>query len=94
MVEGDGDGMRSDGFVAIAVAVAATMERARGGGSKASRRWVQNTIQIFTLQRDSSNDTHLYRLQVGYCWVTGGGQSREGQQVKLAEFEYSHFWCL
>ena len=55
--------------------------------AKASRRWVQNTMQIFTLRRDSSNDTHLYRLRVGYCWVTGGGQSREGQQVKLAEFE-------
>ena len=52
----DGDGMRCRWVVAVAVV--ATIERASSGGSKASRRWVQNMMQIFISWRDSSNDTH------------------------------------
>ena len=52
-------------------------------------------MQIFTLRRDSSNDTgvlfvcHLCHLQVEYHWVTGGGQSREGQTGGVSIF--THF---
>ena len=53
-VYGEGRGTGEDGFVAVvvAVAVAATIERTSGGRSKASRRPVQNTIQIFAPPRD------------------------------------------
>ena len=43
------------GSAVVAVAVAATIERTSGGRSKASRRRVQNTMQIFAPLRDSSN---------------------------------------
>ena len=52
-------------------------------------------MQIFTLRRDSSNNTgvlficHLCHLRVGYHWVTGGGQSREGQTGRVSIF--THF---